>query len=154
MKITVKAFERESDGVAKAAVNLTFDNIFVVKGSYLIEGKNGLFISMPHHRVEGEDGSKSYVDDAFPLNKDLRDKIQQAAIQSYRNAEQEVNFVYNGPEKSAEEIISGREGARLGEAGGRTSVLKDLEEKKDQSLFHKPIRLSWGSTKKDMGAER
>ena len=155
MKITVKAFELESDGAAKAAVNITFDNIFVVKGSYLIEGKKGLFVSMPHHKIEGEDGTKSYVDDAFPLNKDLRDKIQQAAIQSYKNAEQEVSFVYNGPERSAEEVISGREGARLGETQGRPSVLKILADKEEPPKdTHRPIKLSWGSPKKEAGAER
>ena len=65
MKVTVKAFEREDDSAVKAGVNLTFDNIFVVKGSHLIEGKKGLFLSMPHHKVTGEDGSASYVDDAY-----------------------------------------------------------------------------------------
>lgn len=92
MKITVKAFEREDDSAVKAGVNLTFDDIFVVKGSHLIEGKKGLFLSMPNHKITAKDGSVSYVDDAFPLNKELRDKIQEAAIQSFKNAEQEVSF--------------------------------------------------------------
>ena len=149
MRVSVKAFEREDDSAVKAGVNLTFDNIFVVKGSHLIEGKKGLFLSMPHHKVTGEDGSASYVDDAFPLNKELRDKIQEAAIQSFKNAEQEVSFTYNGPERSAEEVISGREGARLGEAEGRPSVLKILADKEEPPKdTHRPIKLSWGSPKK------
>ena len=85
MNITVKAFENaDPDSAVKAHVNMTIDNAFVVKNLAVVQGKNGLFVNMPHHKSNevGEDGKAVYKDDAFPLTKGLRDKISEAAIES------------------------------------------------------------------------
>jgi len=86
MYISVKAFENaDPDSAVKAHVNMTIDNAFVVKNLAVVQGKNGLFVNTPHHKSNevGEDGKVVYKDDASPLTKGLRDKISEAAIQSY-----------------------------------------------------------------------
>ncbi|MBO7355167.1 MAG: SpoVG family protein [Lachnospiraceae bacterium] len=159
MNISVKAFENaDPDSAVKAHVNLTIDNAFVVKNLSVVEGKNGLFVNMPHHKSNevGEDGKAVYKDDAFPLTKGLRDKISEAAILSYENKGQEVIIEYDSlqnvqnktnPEKS------GKEGARQ----GKPSVLTVLHEDSKVPGADKPIKLSKGAekdTKKVAGAER
>ena len=159
MNISVKAFENaDPDSAVKAHVNLTIDNAFVVKNLSVVEGKNGLFVNMPHHKSNevGEDGKAVYKDDAFPLTKGLRDKISEAAITSYENKGQEVIIEYDSlqnvqnktnPEKS------GKEGARQ----GKSSVLKVLHEDSSVPGADKPIKLSRGTekdTKKAAGESR
>ena len=150
MNISVKAFENQDpDSAIKAHVNMTIDNAFVVKNLAVVQGKNGLFVNMPHHKSNevGEDGKAVYKDDAFPLTKGLRDKISDAAIQSYENGGQEVSFEYESVQKEQNKTNpekSGKEEARQ----GRTSVLKDLKEKTAEvKSMDKPIKLSMAPAK-------
>ncbi len=145
MNISVKAFENQDpDSAIKAHVNMTIDNAFVVKNLSVVQGKNGLFVNMPHHKSNevGEDGKAVYKDDAFPLTKGLRDKISDAAIQSYENGGQEVSFEYESVQKEQNKSNpekSGKEEARQ----GKPSVLKDLKEKTAEvKSMDKPIKLS------------
>lgn len=97
MNITVKAFENaDTESAIKAHVNLTLGDAFVVKNLTLVQGKNGLFINMPHHKTnEVDDAGKAiYRDDAFPLEKELRDKIQEAAVESYKGSGKEITFAF------------------------------------------------------------
>ena len=64
MYISVKAFENaDPDSEVKAHVNMTIDNAFVVKNLAVVQGKNGLFVNMPHHKSNevGEDGKAVYM---------------------------------------------------------------------------------------------
>lgn len=44
----------DGEGNLKAYVDLGIGNLFVIKGVRVVEGKNGLFVSMP--RQQGKDG--------------------------------------------------------------------------------------------------
>ena len=138
MYISVKAFENaDRDSAVKANVNLTIDNAFVVKNLTIVQGKNGMFLNMPHHKSNevGADGKAVYKDDAFPLSKNLRDKMQEAAIESYERGGEEVHFEYGGREKSSPE----KEGARR----DKPSILKILREKVEKIPgADKPLKLS------------
>ncbi len=155
MNISVKAFENaDPDSAVKAHVNMTIDNAFVVKNLAVVEGKNGLFVNMPHHKSNevGEDGKPVYKDDAFPLNKDLRDQIRKAAVESYEKGGEEVSFEYETAQKAQKKTNpekSGKEDARQ----GKPSVLKNLSEEKKASRASKPVTVS-AAEKKAAGAER
>ena len=155
MNISVKAFENaDPDSAVKAHVNMTIDNAFVVKNLAVVEGKNGLFVNMPHHKSNevGEDGKAVYKDDAFPLNKDLRDKIRKAAVESYEKGGEEVSFEYETTQKAKTKTNpekSGKEDARQ----GKPSVLKNLSEEKKASRSSKPVTVG-AAEKKAVGAER
>ena len=149
MYISVKAFENaDPDSAVKAHVNMTIDNAFVVKNLAVVQGKNGLFVNMPHHKSNevGEDGKAVYKDDAFPLTKGLRDKISEAAIQSYERGGEEVTLEYDSVQKEqtkANPEKSGKEGARQ----GKPSVLKILQEDSKVPGADKPLKLSMGPIK-------
>jgi len=94
-------------------------------------------LGIPHHKSNevGADGKAVYKDDAFPLSKNLRDKMQEAAIESYERGGEEVHFEYGGREKSSPE----KEGVRH----GKPSILKILQEKVEKIPgADKPLKLS------------
>ena len=150
MYISVKAFENaDRDSAVKANVNLTIDNAFVVKNLTIVQGRNGMFLNMPHHKSNevGADGKAVYKDDAFPLSKNLRDKMQEAAIESYERGGEEVHFEYGGHEKSSPE----KEGARR----AKPSILKILQEKVEKIPgADKPLKLSVEGGERPAGDSR
>ncbi len=159
MNITVKAFENaDPDSAVKAHVNMTIDNAFVVKNLAVVQGKNGLFVNMPHHKSNevGEDGKAVYKDDAFPLTKGLRDKISEAAIESYEKGGQEVSIDYDAPQKDQTKSNperSGKEDARQ----GKPSVLKILHEDSKVPDADRPLKITMGpakDSKKAVGESR
>ncbi len=80
MEITEIRITLRSEPKLKAFANVTFDNSFVVRGLKIIEGSNGLFISMPSRKAK--DGT--YRDIAHPRNNEMRKKIEEAVISEYK----------------------------------------------------------------------
>ena len=70
----------------KAMVSLTLDDCFVVRDIKLIEGKNGLFMSMPNKKV-GED----YKDICFPIKSETRQQIIDTIINEYNSQEDSIS---------------------------------------------------------------
>jgi len=85
MEITdVRIFLREEERL-KAYAAVTFDSSFVVHNMRVIDGKNGLFVSMPSKKRK--DGK--YQDIAHPVTTDMRQKLDKAIIESYKKASAE-----------------------------------------------------------------
>jgi len=85
MEITdVRIFLREEKRL-KAYAAVTFDSSFVVHNMRVIDGKNGLFVSMPSKRRK--DGQ--YQDVAHPITTDMRQKLDKVIIESYKKASAE-----------------------------------------------------------------
>ncbi len=85
MEITdIRIFLREEERL-KAYAAVTFDSSFVVHNMRVIDGKNGLFVSMPSKRRK--DGK--YQDVAHPITTDMRQKLDKAIIESYKKASAE-----------------------------------------------------------------
>ena len=83
MKVTdVKVYPVKKEGSKiKAMCQVTFDEVFVVKGIKLIKGDKGLFIAMPNSKsTNGE-----YYDICFPLSASFRKEIQDAIIEEAKN---------------------------------------------------------------------
>lgn len=79
MEITqVRVFPVDEDKL-KAFVSVIFDDCFVVSDIKIIEGTNGLFISMPSKKRK----NGSFRDIAHPLNNDTRRKIEETIISRY-----------------------------------------------------------------------
>jgi len=83
MEITeVRITPREGEGRLRGFANITFDDSFVVRGIRIVEGDEGLFVSMPSHRKP--DGT--YQDIAHPINNETRSMIETRIISAYNNA--------------------------------------------------------------------
>lgn len=64
-----------------AMCKVTLNEVFVVSGIRLVEGKNGLFIGFPQNYDKNTE--KGY-DICFPLSADLRDEITSAVIRKHK----------------------------------------------------------------------
>jgi stage V sporulation protein G len=81
MKITdVKVFPVEINGsMVKAYATVTFDDSFVVRDMRVIDGKNGIFLSMPARRKRNGD----YQDVCFPISAKLRDLMENEVLEKF-----------------------------------------------------------------------
>ena len=85
MEITqVRVFPVQEDKL-KAFISIVLDGCFVVSDIKIIEGTNGLFVSMPSKKRK--DGS--FRDIAHPLNNETRRKFEEQIISKYREAVEE-----------------------------------------------------------------
>ena len=80
MQITeVRVFLRNEEKL-KAYVMVTFDNCFVVRDIKVIQGSNGLFISMPSKKRP----NGTFKDIAHPLNNETRKMIETKVLEAYK----------------------------------------------------------------------
>ena len=81
MEITlVKIFPVQEDKL-KAFVSVVFDNCFMVNDIKVIQGKDGLFLSMPSRRKR----SGEFKDVAHPLNNGTRRMLEEKVLEEYRS---------------------------------------------------------------------
>jgi stage V sporulation protein G len=80
MEITqVKIFPVHEDKL-KAFVSIVFDHCFMVNDIKVIQGKDGLFLSMPSRRKK----SGEFKDVAHPLNNETRRLLEERVLREYR----------------------------------------------------------------------
>jgi len=66
------------DSKIKAFVDLSLAGV-VVKGLRIVDGINGLFVSMPRH--QGKDGK--WYDTVYPSTKELRKHLNELVLEAY-----------------------------------------------------------------------
>ena len=72
----------KDDTRLKAVASITIDECFVVHDIKLIDGKEGLFMSMPSRKTpDGE-----YKDIVHPINTETREAIRGAIMEAYEKA--------------------------------------------------------------------
>ncbi|MBU3910973.1 MAG: SpoVG family protein [Candidatus Omnitrophica bacterium] len=77
----VRMHRLEGDSKLKAFADVSFAGVFMVKGLRVVEGKNGLFVSMPSEK--GKDGK--WYSTAHPLTKEFRESLNEAVLESYES---------------------------------------------------------------------
>jgi len=94
MEVTeVRVFPVDEEKL-KAYVTITFDHCFVIRDLKIIQGPNGLFVSMPSKKRK--DGT--YKDIAHPINNETRRMIEQKIVAEYHRvlAERESQRALGG----------------------------------------------------------
>jgi stage V sporulation protein G len=80
MEITqIRVFPVQEEKL-KAFVSVIFDDCFVVSDIKIIQGNNGLFISMPSKKRK----NGTFRDIAHPLNNETRRKFEEQIIEKYK----------------------------------------------------------------------
>lgn len=64
----------------KGLARMYIEDSFVVQNISVVEGKNGLFVSMPAYKNSRGD----YQDIAFPITKDFREKLFSSVLDTYK----------------------------------------------------------------------
>ena len=78
----VERIHRLSDsGPMKAFVDLSINDVLVIKGLRVVQGQKGLFVSMPQE--QGKD--KRWYDSIRCLTPEIRDLINERVLTAYRN---------------------------------------------------------------------
>ena len=99
MEITqVRVFPVEEDKL-KAFVSIVLDECFVVSDIKIIQGANGLFVSMPSKRSR----NGSFRDIAHPLNNETRRMIEERIIGEYRRVVAEMGGEASVPVRRLED---------------------------------------------------
>ena len=85
MEITeVKVFPVDEEKL-KAFVSIVFDRSFMVNDIKIIQGRDGLFISMPSRKKKNGE----FKDVAHPLNNETRQMIEQVVVAEYQRVLEE-----------------------------------------------------------------
>ncbi|MDC1050656.1 septation protein SpoVG family protein [Candidatus Marinimicrobia bacterium] len=88
----IERMNKGSWGKVRAFFDLRTEDGFVVKGFKIIEGINGLFVSMPSQKGKNAQGEEEYFDTVW-VEKELRDQLNQTAINEYGSE----NTSFNAP---------------------------------------------------------
>ena len=80
MDITVRINKINTTGNVKATASVTLDECFGIRGVKVMEGKNGLFISMPSYKS----ANGQYNDYCFPVTAEFRQALSDAVIDAYK----------------------------------------------------------------------
>ena len=78
----------------KAFVDISINDVILVKGIKLVEGRKGLFVSMPSRRRT--DGT--FRDIVHPLNARMREMIEKAIIAEYEKVKDQGGSLPNHDE--------------------------------------------------------
>ena len=81
MKLDVKITKiAPADNGVRAYASATLDDCFAIRGLKLVDGKKGLFVSMPTYQKK----DKSYADVCFPTTAEFREQLNNAVIEAYQ----------------------------------------------------------------------
>ena len=104
-------------GKVRAFFDLTTEDGFTIKGFKLIEGINGIFVSMPSQK--GNDGE--YRDTIWLDSKSLRDEVTNLAMDFYNNTTETMGpepvaaEAQNKENSNPESVIASSSGGNLSE---------------------------------------
>jgi stage V sporulation protein G len=83
LKLDVKIQKKFGDeSKTKAIVDVVMDNDFVIKGVKIVDGVNGLFITMPNKK----DQKGNYHDACFPITAKFRNELNEAVLSVYQTS--------------------------------------------------------------------
>ena len=81
LEIQVQRMYRfESDRPLKAFADIIVNDALLIKGIKVLEGKNGLFVSMPQEQAK----DKKWYDSVRCLTQDVRQQITEVVLSVYR----------------------------------------------------------------------
>ena len=70
----------DGEGSLRAFCDLAIGNLFLVRGLRVVEGKQGMFVSMP--RQQGKDGK--WYDTVRPLSQEAKAAVAQVVLDAYQ----------------------------------------------------------------------
>jgi len=75
-----RIYKVDGDSKLKAFVDVSLDGV-VIKGLRIVEGSNGLFVSMPRH--QGKDGK--WYNTVYPTTKEIQQKLSDLVLAAYQD---------------------------------------------------------------------
>ena len=75
----LKVHRIDGDNRIKAFVDISINDALLIKGLRIVQGKNGLFVSMPTEQGKNE----KWYERVRCLNKDIREEIANTVLAAY-----------------------------------------------------------------------
>ena len=98
MEMDVRIYPDRGDGPAVATASVTLNDCFAIRDVRIMEGKNGLFVSMPSRKVNG-----AYRDVCFPCTKDFKQQFGQKVLDAYEQSQVQETRKSPEPQEGPEE---------------------------------------------------
>jgi len=102
MIMKIERMNKGSWGKARAFFDIRTQEGLVVKGFKIMEGINGLFVSMPSQKGKNQQGEDEWFDTVW-VEKELRDQLNQLALNAYSG---DFNETVASPQQPAREESS------------------------------------------------
>lgn len=83
MKIQAKIDRMINVGNVKAIASVSLDGMFVVKNLKVMDGRKGLFVSMPQESYSDREGKRKYSNTFFALTNSAKTDLQEAVLDAY-----------------------------------------------------------------------
>jgi stage V sporulation protein G len=84
LELAVKRIIRlNGDGAIKAFCDVAVAGSYLIKGVKVVDGKNGLFVSMP--REQGKNGQ--WYETVVPLTKEAREQLSHVVLEAFGTQE-------------------------------------------------------------------
>lgn len=80
LQYEVKIHSLYPEGSCKALASINLNGSFAVRGLKVMEGSNGLFVSMPSYKT----GNGEYKNVCFPCSKEARNQLSKAVLDAYQ----------------------------------------------------------------------
>jgi stage V sporulation protein G len=74
-----RIYKIDGDSKLKAFVDVSFGGV-IVKGLRIVNGSNGLFVSMPRH--QGKDGQ--WYNTVYPATKEIQKELSDSVLAAYQ----------------------------------------------------------------------
>ena len=125
MEITeVKVFPIQEEKL-KAFVSIVFDHCFMINDIKIIQGRDGLFISMPSRKKKNGE----FKDVAHPLNNETRRMIEDKVLAEYdRVLEERGEPPADRGERAMRSPVAASEAEEHSLAASREKSLEEVEE--------------------------
>lgn len=82
LQYDVKIHSLYPEGSCRASASVNLNGSFAIRGLKVMEGTNGLFVSMPSYRT----GNGEYKDICFPCTKEARSQLNEAVLNAYQQS--------------------------------------------------------------------
>lgn len=123
MIMKIERMNKGSWGKARAFFDIRTQEGLVVKGFKIMEGINGLFVSMPSQKGKNQQGEDEWFDTVW-VEKELRDQLNQLALNAYSG---DFNDTMSSPPQPTREESSSS-GAVPAEASSNEPVVSNNED--------------------------
>lgn len=139
MEITeVKVFPIQEEKL-KAFVSIVFDHCFMVNDIKIIQGRDGLFISMPSRKKKNGE----FKDVAHPLNNETRRMIEDKVLAEYDHALQDRGEPPAERGERALRVSQPSEGEPMGIAAAASAAPPPIPEKSLEEIEEIHLRDSF-----------
>lgn len=147
-RVSVTPYEKSGSNI-RGLASVYLEDSFVISSITLINGKNGVFVSMPAYKanIPSKDGENTYRDIAYPITKEFRAEISKAILDEYhykrnKRLEEKLGVNQDIPEMSeqvkAEEIKTEEKSENKKPENIKAENIKPEESKTENKKKKKP----------------